>query len=447
MYSVLLYPNITYARNLEADSFVVVAGQLIRALNEVRDDLEFTALLPGHVSSWDDIHNVRQVDDYALPTYPNSMRCHFDVDAFKRAVDWKHESYDIVWNHLPEHAINIRNVFANTTNERPRMVGYCHWFEVPELVTFAATTLSLNLEGIAAMDECGLNSQWLKDLVLGHARRKYGTDSPFITALDRRMVPMHLGIDADEHDRFAPPIGQLAEPGLLVWNHRPDTYTGWPQMVRELDAAWERRQDFRVMVTLGAQGLARPWLVDSGITAPAGTPAYRREYLTALSRAWYGLPRVNCQWAVSVTDGMSMGVPYILPRDFCYPEMVGPHYPDALTYGRGGFAAALDTALDNPGVRWLEQSAIAANVAANLSWTVRAPAWSAQFDRAIARLPVMGDRSKRYADLLPQAAAGRSKADLMKHMGWGVGIPWTPYRNRLRADGVPIRHDRYGEAR
>ena len=32
-------------------------------------------------------------------------------------------------------------------------------------------------------------------------------------------------------------------------------------------------------------------------------------------------------WSISTTDGLSQGVPYILPNGMCYPEMVGEQYP------------------------------------------------------------------------------------------------------------------------
>lgn len=441
MYSVLVYPNITSPHNaLERDSYVIAVGQLVRALNDVRDDLEFTFLTPTHIESWDDIPNIEQ-RIWSLPTGNNAMRTYFDPDKFRDVIDWKNRSYDIVWCHLPEVALDIKNTLYNGTNERPPIIGYCHWFEVPELVTFAATTLSKNLEGIVAMESCGVNSQWLKNVVMRHALAKYG-DGPFTRALGQRMKVMHLGIEGGNVRKA------LAEPGLLVWNHRTTGYTGWPDMVDALDTVWTTRQDFRVMVTMGAGSLEKPWLVDSGITAPGGSAAYREEYLVALSRAWWGLPRVNCQWALSVTDGMAVGVPYILPRDFCYPEMFPSDYAGFYDHD---IVPAIHDALDADGVTRMAASLDATESAKELLWPRLAWQWSVQFDNALDDSPVMGDRSKRYADLLAYVRGvddmfdgGSTKAELMRYMKWGVGIPWLPYRNRLRADGVAVTADTYG---
>ena len=46
-YKILVYPNITYQKDLEKDSYVVVLGNIIRELNKIRDDLHWTIFSPG----------------------------------------------------------------------------------------------------------------------------------------------------------------------------------------------------------------------------------------------------------------------------------------------------------------------------------------------------------------------------------------------------------------
>ena len=43
-YKILVYPNITFKKDLEKDSYVVVLGNIIRELNKIRDDLFFTII-------------------------------------------------------------------------------------------------------------------------------------------------------------------------------------------------------------------------------------------------------------------------------------------------------------------------------------------------------------------------------------------------------------------
>ena len=35
--------------------------------------------------------------------------------------------YDIVYSHLPEHTLQLKNLFFNSTNIDPKFIGYCHW--------------------------------------------------------------------------------------------------------------------------------------------------------------------------------------------------------------------------------------------------------------------------------------------------------------------------------
>ena len=45
-YKILVYPNITYMRDLEKDSYVVVLANVIREMNKIRDDIHWTILSP-----------------------------------------------------------------------------------------------------------------------------------------------------------------------------------------------------------------------------------------------------------------------------------------------------------------------------------------------------------------------------------------------------------------
>ena len=47
---ILVYPNITYAKDLTKDSYVVYLTNAIRQLNRLRDDLFFYILTPEHLS-------------------------------------------------------------------------------------------------------------------------------------------------------------------------------------------------------------------------------------------------------------------------------------------------------------------------------------------------------------------------------------------------------------
>ena len=50
-YKILVYPNITYMRDLEKDSYVVVLRNVIEELNKIRDDIHWTILSPTDIKS------------------------------------------------------------------------------------------------------------------------------------------------------------------------------------------------------------------------------------------------------------------------------------------------------------------------------------------------------------------------------------------------------------
>ena len=50
-YRILVYPNITYMRDLEKDSYVVVLHNVIKELNKIRDDIHWTILSPMDIKS------------------------------------------------------------------------------------------------------------------------------------------------------------------------------------------------------------------------------------------------------------------------------------------------------------------------------------------------------------------------------------------------------------
>jgi hypothetical protein len=65
---VLVYPNITFSKDLEKDSYIQVIKKQISLLNEIRDDLWFYLILTKPVESleFDNVTNL-YID---LPTYP-----------------------------------------------------------------------------------------------------------------------------------------------------------------------------------------------------------------------------------------------------------------------------------------------------------------------------------------------------------------------------------------
>ena len=80
--------------------------------------------MPGFTFS-----NTEQVI-YKQPSYPNTMRCHFDTDRLKEIIDWKNKDWDFVYTYLPEHTLRLKNLFYNVTNCKPIFFGYSAYIEI-----------------------------------------------------------------------------------------------------------------------------------------------------------------------------------------------------------------------------------------------------------------------------------------------------------------------------
>ena len=305
---ILVYPNITYMQDLEKDSYVVVLRNVIKELNEVRDDLHWTIISPSEIQSLI-FPNTKQLL-LPMPSYPNAMRTHFDFTSIKKLIDFKNNDYDILYSHLPEHTAQLVNLFHNNTNIIPKVVGYCHWYEVPENTAYNKTMLMANFAGMLEMEECGVNSVWLKNLVLEKAKKYLSSD--LVAKLDKIIQPHYLGVD--KIDLSNNPTGNN-----IIFNHRDNEYTQYKWFLQQMDKLYEKRQDFTVYTTL------------ADINKPYGKRVKihdRQDYLKFLKSMKVG---VGCfskysAWSIATTDSLSMGVPYVLPNKLCYPEMVGEDY-------------------------------------------------------------------------------------------------------------------------
>ena len=426
-YRILVYPNITYMRDLEKDSYVVVLHNVIKELNKIRDDIHWTILSPTDIQSLT-FENTTQIP-INLPSYPNSMRAHFNFEEIKKVLRWKETDYDVLYSHLPEHTLQLSNLFNNETNISPKVVGYCHWYEVPENTAYSKTMLMHNIAGMLEMEECGVNSEWLKDLVLDKVTELY--HPRIVRRLEDIIQPHYLGID--KVDMKSIPSGNN-----IIFNHRDNEYTGFRWFIKQMDILWEKRQDFTVYTTLA--DIDKPYAKRVKIHD-------RNEYLTFLKSMKVG---VGCfqkysAWSLSTTDSLSMGVPYVLPNKLCYPEMVGEDYP-LLYKNSNDFLKKIEQVLNSDFVR--EVAVIYLKKEINdFKWEKRIPSW---FDTWNFLEPnefkMIGDKSQSYNKIVDFIYKKKSvsKKDILEYMGWGVRISFSAYRNRLRTEPtIKLTKSRY----
>ena len=190
---VLIYPNITYQKDLSKDSYIQVIKQQISLLNEIRDDLWFYVILPKRRRSFEPLLDFPNVKQWymPIPTYPQTMRSHFDVVKMQKMLHKKLD-FDLVMSHLPEHTHALENTMYNLTHHMSPVFGYCHWFDLKGVVTWSKDSFLQNVTGLLEMDRCYLNTQHQKDMVLNQARETFNDDT--IDRLNNILEVQHLGV-------------------------------------------------------------------------------------------------------------------------------------------------------------------------------------------------------------------------------------------------------------
>ena len=458
-FKILVYPNITYQSDLEKDSYVVVLCNIIKEMNKVRDDIHWTILSPMKLSKSKikslEFENTTQLY-IDFPSYPNGMRTHFDYRNFMKAVNWKSNDFDVIYSHLPEHTNLIVNAISNTTNIDPKYIGgYCHWFEVKENTNYSKNLFRENISGILEMEECGLNSVWLKELILEKTGDYFNTE--VIKKLKKIMQPHYLGIDNSQIS-----MDNSIEEKTILFNHRDNGYTGWNWFWKRMDELYKKRQDFKVYTTLADPPkikVEKKDILGKVKKDKDGNVIYkfekrkyatrveihgRDEYLKFVGKMTMGVGcfQTYSAWSISTTDGLSQGVPYVLPNKLCYPEMLGDDYP-LLYNDKDDFLEKIENLLDNPILRKKMNKHISKKIH-TFSWSERVPQWFSGW-KFLDNMKMIGDNSESYKKIYEfiKKNGYTTKKDITEYLNWGVRISFSAYRNRLRTE-PDIKLTRYG---
>ena len=409
---VLVYPNITFQKDLEKDSYIQVITNQIKLLNEIRDDLWFYLILPCHVPSLD-FDNVTQYYT-AFETYPQTMRSHFRVDVIRKMLN-NGLDFDLVMSHLPEHTHQLVNTLYNVTHHMPPVFGYCHWFDLKEVVAWPKDSFLQNITGLLEYDRCYLNTQHQKNMVLNQAKETFNDDT--IKKLDSILTIQHLGVNIED---IVSEINETPEK-IIVFNHRPDTYKHFKEFIAVCDELWKLRQDFKVWVPLLDKPNREYVITDKGD---------KQWYYKELQKCYMGFsPKQKYGgWSVAMTDGMMNGVPYIMFDDTYYHEL----------NAKGDFfkndheaLMLMNNYLDDPQFRNEQAEQAIDCIRENLIYKDKIVEMNKYMDDLLSRQKVMGD-SNKLKEIIEFIKKGpTTKKQLMEFVGWGRGIKWTPYRRAL----------------
>jgi len=307
---VLIVPNYTHfgdGKNINADSFVLV----MKSFLQHSDYQHYQFVIPypnGYIpSDFMKYKNVKLVNMGNVSTFPPLMRIQFPDSAFKKI--FVEEDIDIIWSHLPEWTNQLLIVRRYNKVTQP-VYGYCHWWEIPENGAYTHNSFWSNVQGMLKMKACGVNSLWVKNLIIKRASDFLNQKTLY--KLEEIIQPWYLGCDKW--------VEGTPKKKTILFNHRDDAYTGSQWFFEEMDKLWEIRQDFKVLTSIA--DIKKPYA--ESIRHPN-----REHYLNNVGSADIG---VGCftkysAWSMSTTDGLSRNVPYLLPTGLCYEEMVGPDYP------------------------------------------------------------------------------------------------------------------------
>ena len=75
------------------------------------------------------------------------------------------EGIDIIWSHLPEWT-NQLLIVRRYNVVTQKIIGYCHWWEIPENGAYNHNSFWNNVQGMLKMKVCGVNSEWVKRLII-----------------------------------------------------------------------------------------------------------------------------------------------------------------------------------------------------------------------------------------------------------------------------------------
>lgn len=408
---ILVYPNITWQKDLEKDSYVQVLKNMIR---ETQGENFFWHIISPEFIDGLNFDNTEQIFA-SLPTYPPAMRSHFDVQHIKTLLSHDRD-FDIVMSHLPEHTHQLVNTMYNLTHHTPKVMGYAHWFDFDHIVAWYKGAFNQNMLGLMEYENCYINTYEQKRMVLEQARQNFNFQA--VHKLDEILRVQHLGVKEED----------IVEPNekpekIIVFNHRCEAYKHFWQFVGTMDLLWKKRQDFKVWIPLFEGDVPREYMTNEKFDKKGYYNKLRDCCVGFAPQQKYG------GWSVAATDGLMNGCPYIFYDGEYYHEL--QDNADFFTTTDESIAL-LEKYLDDVDYR-NEKSRTAQQ------WLRDNLLYKDEMTKMVDNIKEIVDgthrmeESEKYLEMVDiiKDHGEITKRELYQMMGWGRGIKWTPYRRAL----------------
>ena len=431
-YQVLCAPNITSQSALDKDSYCLVMENVIKELNKIRDDLFFHIPITKFTKRLD-FDNTKQYI-FKQPSMPNSMRCHYDFFQWNELLNAKKIEMDIIWSHLPEQILALKNHCTNGGQELP-IIFYNHWIESVEFMpSWSARMYHYNIIGMLSADRGGLNTQTQIDAILEEASEHYSQKT--IDKLRDIMIPLYLGIEQDKISKSV----ETDTDKVIVFNHRTKEYRGWKNFIKIIQELRSQRQDFKVFCSMiDPQGhqMLKSAFDDISFFDFKG-PADRDEYIAKLSSCRVGF-HGGTRWAMSSQDGLCKGIPYVYEIGAETGELFGNEMETGFTKNSDAITLFNRMLDDND---WRnEQSQLALEHCSNVhTWSNRIIPFNDMITEAINKqlsdVVKSGDKKDDIVEFVKQNKMVDTQT-MSDYLGWGKQIGFRRYRNYLRTvDGL-----------
>jgi|TARA_R110001606_G_C15305983_1_gene643098 glycosyltransferase involved in cell wall biosynthesis len=313
---VMVIPNITNSKNLEADSFIDV---IFNQIAELGDDFFWYIPLPNHVKRLDVYDNVEQIN-ISMSGNMFHMRVNFPLDIINLLqfstmhpndtdARWFRD-YDVVYSHLPDWSVR------RYTPTKKKIIGYCHWWEMPICNGKSNMNNHLNFEheilGALQMDTLYVNTISQKDVVIEQASEYFNQKQ--LSKLQNIIQPFYLSIPKEEI--VEAPLNDYSK--VIVFNHRCAAYKGYPKFMKWMKEYRNRRTDFKLWITQAkkfGEKFKEDWIVDTYLN--------KSDYFEALRKCNVIVTpyETHFGWSLSATDAMMKGTPVIFEECPNYREI------------------------------------------------------------------------------------------------------------------------------